>query len=248
MKMNTKYALLVIAFNFLSDAVAEQTNILQKQTRIIGGYDAPQGRYPYLVTLINKDGSLRCGGILVAPDIILTAAHCDGGFGAAHVGRWNQEDTNEDYDSFGILSTDHYIHPSFVNPSETKSGVSSFDFMLLKMNQTSSKDYIKLNENSDIPTGQRVDEVTALGFGSIASDSDSYPTILQKVDLTYISKEDCDKSKDPQYADNYQGLISDDMLCAGDYGQDSCQGDSGGPLIIDGGSPDKDIVVGLVSW
>lgn len=120
--------------------------------------------------------------------------------------------------------------------------------MLLKLTQQSSKPYIKLNGNPDIPTGQRINEVTALGFGTVSGDVDEYPTILQQVELTYMPNSVCEKSKDPLYAENYQGLISGAMLCAGDFGQDTCRGDSGGPLVVDGGSPDQDILVGIVSW
>jgi secreted trypsin-like serine protease len=45
-------------------------------TRIIGGTDAPEGRYPYMVALLKGDGQLECGGSLVAPDVVITAAHC----------------------------------------------------------------------------------------------------------------------------------------------------------------------------
>jgi hypothetical protein len=141
------------------------------------------------------------------------------------------------------MSETEYIHPSFV-----EDGIPSFDFMLLKLTQQSSNEYIKLNENPDIPTGQRIDEVTAVGFGTVSRSLEEYPTILQRVELTYINNDECDNAKDPSYADNYRGLISDAMLCAGDFGQDTCRGDSGGPLIVDGGSPDKDILVGIVSW
>lgn len=165
-----------------------------------------------------------------------------GGLGFAYIGRCNRDNPNEEYDNFTMAETE-YIHPQFVEDLAT-----SYDFMLLKLAQQSSKAYIKLNENPDIPTGQRIDEVTALGFGTISKNLEEYPSTLQQVELTYMNNNDCEKSRDPNYADNYQGLISSDMLCAGDFGQDTCRGDSGGPLIVDGGSPDKDIVVGIVSW
>mmetsp|Transcript_8962 Transcript_8962/g.21316 ORF Transcript_8962/g.21316 Transcript_8962/m.21316 type:complete len:1059 (-) Transcript_8962:2662-5838(-) len=225
----------------ISSTIAER-DLAKVSPRIIGGFDAPQGRYPYIVELVNPDGSPRCGGILVATDVVLTAAHCSGGLGFAYIGRWNRDNPNEGYDNFTMKEIE-YIHPQFVEDLAT-----SFDFMLLKLTQQSSKAYIKLNENPDIPAGQRVDEVTALGFGTISTDLEEYPSTLQQVELTYINNNECEKSKDPNYADNYQGLISSDMLCAGDFGQDTCRGDSGGPLIVDGGSPDKDIVVGIVSW
>jgi len=225
----------------IGTAIAERS-LASVTPRIIGGYNAPQGRYPYIVELVNPDGSPRCGGILVATDVVLTAAHCSGGLGNAYIGRWNRDNPNESYDNFTMAETE-YIHPQFVEDLATY-----FDFMLLKLTQQSSKAYIKLNENPDIPNGQRIDEVTALGFGTISTNLEEYPSTLQQVELTYINNNECEKSKDPQYADNYQGLISSDMLCAGDNGQDTCRGDSGGPLILDGVSPDKDIVVGIVSW
>jgi secreted trypsin-like serine protease len=45
-------------------------------SRIINGQDAPPERYPYFVALFDKNDNLRCGGTLIAPNIVLSAAHC----------------------------------------------------------------------------------------------------------------------------------------------------------------------------
>lgn len=49
-----------------------QINNLKRRELIVNGYDAKRGRYPYFVTIEDW-----CGGSLIAPDIVLTAGHCE---------------------------------------------------------------------------------------------------------------------------------------------------------------------------
>lgn len=61
--------------------------------RIIGGREAMKARFSYSVSLKDDWGSF-CGGSLIAPDVILSAAHCAGGDYIAIIGR-HDLDTNE---------------------------------------------------------------------------------------------------------------------------------------------------------
>ncbi|NXA43389.1 TMPS5 protease, partial [Eudromia elegans] len=44
-------------------------------TRVLGGADAPRGRWPWQVS-VQYDSQHRCGGSVLAPDWVVTAAHC----------------------------------------------------------------------------------------------------------------------------------------------------------------------------
>ena len=49
----------------------------KSKIRIVNGKNAdPIDRYPYFVSLVDRTYTHRCGGTLIAPDIVLTAAHC----------------------------------------------------------------------------------------------------------------------------------------------------------------------------
>ena len=43
---------------------------------IVGGNDAPRGRYPYIVLLVDRNQNPQCSATLISPTIVLTAAHC----------------------------------------------------------------------------------------------------------------------------------------------------------------------------
>uniref|UniRef100_A0A182XIW6 Peptidase S1 domain-containing protein n=1 Tax=Anopheles quadriannulatus TaxID=34691 RepID=A0A182XIW6_ANOQN len=46
-----------------------------RSSRIVNGFPASLGQFPYQVFLIG-DGSLACGGSLISAEWVLTAAHC----------------------------------------------------------------------------------------------------------------------------------------------------------------------------
>jgi hypothetical protein len=52
-------------------------NNIEKVGRIVGGEEAPVDAYPWFARLVYRSGTWAgCGGMLVAKDFVLTAAHC----------------------------------------------------------------------------------------------------------------------------------------------------------------------------
>ncbi|CAK0827047.1 unnamed protein product [Prorocentrum cordatum] len=195
--------------------------------RIVGGQDATPCEWKWQVSLTTLSGSHFCGGTLVAPGWVLTAAHCVQRGGSFYVVAGSHSQHSTDATEAVLQVQQVYSHPLF-SPSTLE-----YDFTMVELADTAPlNDCIGVAclPSDDVHGG---DECFITGWGTL-SHGGSSPDLLQEAKVAIVNNSDCDTAYGT-------GMISDDMLCAqglNSAGQvtDACQGDSGGPLVCVSGS------------
>jgi len=202
--------------------------------KIVGGEDAQVGQFPYQISLL-WSGSHICGGSVIGPNLVVTAAHCVEGDSpsvlAVIAGKHRRTVTgpNEQRRQVSrIVVHENYNSNTFANDIALLHVAEAFDF---------SGQYVK---PIGLPSHQEAAprNIIVSGWGTTRSGG-QLADILQWVQLPTIADADCGR----MYPNED---ILDSMMCAGlpEGGKDSCQGDSGGPLATTDGTK----LHGIVSW
>ncbi|XP_074075624.1 kallikrein-5 [Macrotis lagotis] len=206
----------------------QDTNTVRDTTdRILQGIECQPRTQPWQAALFLKPDRLFCGAVLIHPQWVITAAHCQKPNYIVVLGRYCLHGSEE---SQKILSgVQSFPHPNYTRPAHSN------DLMLIKLNTkvSVSKSIRPINISTQAPTAGTTCIVS--GWGTTSSPQVHYPEALQCLNVTILSQKACQKA--------YPGEINSSMFCAGDeQGKDSCQGDSGGPVVC------NEVLQGLVSW
>ncbi|XP_061492419.1 vitamin K-dependent protein C-like isoform X2 [Rhineura floridana] len=212
-----------------------------KVAKIIGGKSGRKGDSPWQVMLANSAGDFKCGGVLIHPTWVLTAAHClpkqqrvKLRFGKYYRRRPEESeqsifaDTLLPHENYSAETSDndiamlHLEHPVIVNRFTVPICLPSKNLAAQEL----------MREGA---------QTVVTGWGSQSEDSNkNYSSVLKYIEIPVAPRNDCIHSM--------WNSVSENMLCAGIQGdkRDSCNGDSGGPMVAK--FKNTWFLVGLVSW
>uniref|UniRef100_A0A8C7ZKF1 Peptidase S1 domain-containing protein n=1 Tax=Oryzias sinensis TaxID=183150 RepID=A0A8C7ZKF1_9TELE len=193
--------------------------------RIIGGNETDIKDYPWQVSLQNN-GQHTCGGSLVSPRWVVTAAHCFNG-------------------SVPVLCSDYFSGASYVDKilvnNDYRPEKQDYDIALIRLSSPITVRVCLPPKDLGL-ANQSPLAVTGWGYREEEGEKPFFSSTLQEADVPLIDWTTCSSSS------LYGSFLTRRMICAG-YTEgkvDACKGDSGGPLVYF--LPHKWTLVGVVSW
>ncbi|XP_036170140.1 granzyme M [Myotis myotis] len=202
------------------------------KTHIIGGHEAAPHSRPYMVSL-QKAGTHFCGGVLVHPRWVLTAAHC--------VVQPTQQlrlvlglhKLRDSGLTFRVKAA--VLHPKYKPAPKLENDLALLQLDAKVRHSRTVRPLGLPRGRQAVATGARC---SVAGWG-LTQQSGQLAGALQELDMHVLDARMCNNSR------FWKGSITHNLICleAKPKDQGPCKGDSGGPLVCSKGR-----VAGILSF
>ncbi|WP_269541789.1 serine protease [Cerasicoccus fimbriatus] len=212
---------------------------IQIMPKIVGGKDATPGEYPWMVGIMERQNpdnyqAQFCGGVLIHPYYVLTAAHCMGGESTSSMNVLVGTD-NLDFGGRRVNVSQIIIHPNYDDEEL------DYDIALLRLaTPVTDIEPIGIADDEDWQVEGTLARI--IGWGQYTMTPASWPTQLQEGDIEILNYEQANEA--------WFYTLTDRMMPAlGNNGQvDTCVSDSGGPLLVQRPIDNEWVVAGITSF